>query len=244
MVGKKRGRKKAPARKTKKQIKIIEKHFFVEEKKKSRPRKKRAKTIRTKKIYPQVTKELPPKAIVVQKNTRKDSEISKQIIQNTIALQKVMTSLAIKIDESTKNINSLSGKVENLSEKLNSLVMLFENSAKTLIEKGYTFETPVLNEKAIEEKLNQVINQNAILAKSVTGNSAKPSFEITKKIETNTNLHPRTIVQKTEEVSPREITKKEPEENIEENKEKKPNFWAKYQEPISTEQRSENMADI
>jgi len=80
-------------------------------------------------------------------------DIEKALIENFIALQKVMTNLSIKFD--------------NLSTQISKLLELFEISAKSLAEKDFS-EKGERDDKIIIEKLNNLIEQNKLLAKGLT----------------------------------------------------------------------------
>jgi hypothetical protein len=77
-----------------------------------------------------------------------DTKVEKVLIENFVSLQKVMTNLAVKFD-------SLSGQISKLLE-------LFELSAKTLAEKDFS------QDKKLSEKLDNILDQNKIIAKGVS----------------------------------------------------------------------------
>ncbi|MFC1666197.1 hypothetical protein ACFLZF_00600 [Nanoarchaeota archaeon] len=72
----------------------------------------------------------------------------KILVENFASLQKVMT--------------NLSEKFTDLSSQISKLVGLFEVSARTLAEKGFT------EEKEILKKLDSLIDQNKIIAQGVS----------------------------------------------------------------------------
>jgi hypothetical protein len=74
----------------------------------------------------------------------------KVLVENFVALQKVITTLAAKFGV--------------LSDQISKLLELFELSAKTMAEKGYFEEKP---DPKIAEKLNNLIEQNKVIAKGV-----------------------------------------------------------------------------
>jgi hypothetical protein len=80
----------------------------------------------------------------------KENNTEKILIENFVDIQKVMTNLIIKMD--------------NLSGQMSKLLGLFENSAKSLSEKGY-LETKT--DPKIIEKLNNLTEQNKVIAKGV-----------------------------------------------------------------------------
>ncbi len=80
------------------------------------------------------------------------SSIDKALIENFIALQKVMTNVSVKFDD-------LSGKISKLLE-------VFEISAKSLAEKDFKDFIKV-NDKEVLEKLDSLLEQNKIIAKGL-----------------------------------------------------------------------------
>jgi hypothetical protein len=85
---------------------------------------------------------------ITQKNN-----MEKILVENFVSLQRVMTNLALKFD--------------NLSGQLSKLLELFEISAKTLAEKGYSSEQKMEIDPKITEKLNSLLDQNRVIAKGV-----------------------------------------------------------------------------
>ena len=80
-------------------------------------------------------------------------DIDKIMTNNFISLQGVLTDLAIKM--------------ENLTSQMTKLLEIFETSAKALSEKG--IETiGKIDDKKILEKLDELLEQNKTLAKSVS----------------------------------------------------------------------------
>lgn len=78
----------------------------------------------------------------------------KILIENFVALQHVMTNLAVRFD--------------NLSGEISKLLELFEIAAKTLAEKG---PVPIVDDKTnirLSEKLDSLLEQNKIIAKGIT----------------------------------------------------------------------------
>jgi len=88
----------------------------------------------------------------------------KILIENFVALQHVMTNLAVRFD--------------NLSGEISKLLELFEIAAKTLAEKG---PVPITDDKTnikITEKLDSLLEQNKIIAKGITLLHEKTSEQI------------------------------------------------------------------
>jgi len=84
-------------------------------------------------------------------NAQSGIKVEKVLIENFISLQHVMTNLAVKFD--------------NLSSQISKLLELFEISAKTLAEKGYTTGE---SDKKFAEKLDSLLEQNKIIAKGIS----------------------------------------------------------------------------
>jgi len=84
------------------------------------------------------------------KKEQKSRDINGIMIDNFVALQKVMTNLSIKLDE--------------LANKISKLLELFEISAKVLAEKDFN-KAP--ENKKIEEKINVLLEQNKTIAKGL-----------------------------------------------------------------------------
>lgn len=104
-----------------------------------------------KKETPPMKKSIPMKkdsiASIPQK--KEETDIEKILIENFVSLQKVMTNLAVKFD--------------SLSEQISKLLELFEISAKTLAEKGYSMG----EDKKILEKLDSLLEHNKVIAKGI-----------------------------------------------------------------------------
>ncbi len=82
------------------------------------------------------------------------SEIDTRVAENFIALQKVMVNLASKFDD--------------LSNRITKLLDLFEISARALAEKDYGTERKDREDKKIMEMMNNLSEQNKILARGMT----------------------------------------------------------------------------
>jgi len=82
-----------------------------------------------------------------------ESNTEKILIENFVSLQKVMTNLSIKFD--------------NLTKQISKLLELFEISAKALAEKDFDLEKPGKDKKIIE-KIDNLLNQNKIIAQGLT----------------------------------------------------------------------------
>lgn len=79
---------------------------------------------------------------------KKNLNIEKALVENFISLQKVMTNMASKFD--------------SLSTQISKLLELFELSAKSLSEKGFSME-----DRRTTEKIDNLLEQNKIIAKGV-----------------------------------------------------------------------------
>jgi len=83
----------------------------------------------------------------------------KILTENFIALQKVMTNLAVKF--------------EDLTERINKLLDVFEISAKSLAEKNLDTVESTAN-KEVLEKIESIIEQNKVIARGVSLLYEKP----------------------------------------------------------------------
>jgi hypothetical protein len=91
----------------------------------------------------------PIKKIVKTTIQRSDMQVDKLLVENFVSLQKVMTNLAAKF--------------ENLSDQISKLLELFEISAKTLSEKGYSTG----EDKKILSKLDSLLEHDKVIAKGI-----------------------------------------------------------------------------
>lgn len=85
--------------------------------------------------------------------TREDINVERALIDNFIGLQKVMTNLSVKF--------------ETLSDNISKLLNLFELSAKAVAEKEVVSEKDKKDNAQILEKINEMIEQNKIIAQGV-----------------------------------------------------------------------------
>jgi len=83
----------------------------------------------------------------------KQIHTEKILIENFIALQKVITNLSIKFDK--------------LTNQISSLLDLFEVSAKTLAEKDFNVKKENRDNKEIVKKIDNLLEQNKTIAKGV-----------------------------------------------------------------------------
>ncbi|MEM4271106.1 MAG: hypothetical protein QXO70_03355 [Candidatus Pacearchaeota archaeon] len=83
---------------------------------------------------------------------RQKEDINAKVLENLIELQKVYTSLAENFSKT--------------SQKLDSLINLFENTAKSFISQPLSEETE--RHKEIISMLNQILEQDKIIAKGIT----------------------------------------------------------------------------
>lgn len=82
------------------------------------------------------------------------SSVERILIENFVALQKVMTNLSVSFD--------------SLSTRISKLLDLFESSAKALAEKDFNLDKNTKTEKKIGDKLDNLLDQNKILARGLT----------------------------------------------------------------------------
>ena len=134
-------KKKAPVKKT--PVKVIK------------------KTVTTTTITPhKTTKKTKPKRKTTtrRKSTIKipkdDAKLGKILIENFVGLQKVMVNLSVKFDD--------------LSTKIAKLLELFEISAKALAEKDLTVEKTARDDTRILKKMDNLYEQNRVVARGLT----------------------------------------------------------------------------
>ncbi|HIG95103.1 MAG: hypothetical protein QT05_C0050G0049 [archaeon GW2011_AR13] len=98
-------------------------------------------------------KESVSKKVESPKNER-DIQTEKILVENFVALQKVMVNLSIKFD--------------NLSGQISKLLELFEISAKALAEKDFDLEKDTKDKEKILKKLDDLFDQNKVIARGLT----------------------------------------------------------------------------
>ena len=98
-------------------------------------------------------KKLPVKIIkrTPIKTVKKTGNVEDILIENFVALQKVMTNLSLKFD--------------NLASQISKLLELFEISAKSIAEKGYDSGK---GGGEMVEKLDNLLEQNKVIARGLT----------------------------------------------------------------------------
>ncbi len=87
----------------------------------------------------------------VLSETKKEDNSQKILIENFVALQRVMA--------------DLSGKINDLTSQTSKLLNIFEESAKALAEKDGKMSLG--SDKEVSEKLDKLLNQNKVLAQGV-----------------------------------------------------------------------------
>ncbi len=88
--------------------------------------------------------------VVSQVPQEKDKKLDSVLIENFVSLQRVLTNLAVNVD--------------NLSNRIAKLLELFEISAKALAEKDFEFQEDTAQ---LVEKLDSLIDQNKVLARGM-----------------------------------------------------------------------------
>ena len=86
------------------------------------------------------------------KESEQKKSVEKILVENFVSLQKVLTNLSVKFDE--------------LSNNISKLLELFELSATALAKKDINFTKPMDEEKIIN-KLNNILEQNKIIARGM-----------------------------------------------------------------------------
>ena len=116
----------------------------------------------------------------IQKDSsNKKADTEKILIENFIAMQKVMTNLALSFD--------------NLSKRISRLLDLFEMSAKTLAEKNYEADKGTKSEREMNEKLSILLDKNKTIAKGVAmlhENNSDGEYEEQKQIPPQSQQQP------------------------------------------------------
>lgn len=92
------------------------------------------------------------------------SGIDRTLVESFISMQKVLMMMAAKFD--------------GLSTQISKLLELFEISAKALAEKGYSIE-----DKKAAEKLDNLLEQNKIIAKGIALLHEKESEQIPQQVQ-------------------------------------------------------------
>lgn len=85
---------------------------------------------------------------------KKNQEVENILIENFVALQKVMSNLSVKFD--------------GLTTQISKLLELFEMSAKALAEKDFDIEKNNRENAKILEKIENVLEQNKTIARGLT----------------------------------------------------------------------------
>lgn len=119
--------------------------------KKSIKKRTTRKKTTPKKARPKKAKVVKAPQTIIQAPSQKEPKIEKVMLENFVSLQRVMTNLSIKLD--------------NLTTQISKLLDLFEISAKALAEKDFEIEK---DNKDMLEKLDNLLDQNKILARGVT----------------------------------------------------------------------------
>ncbi len=111
------------------------------------------KALQKKVVKKSIVKPLP-KPIPKQVIKKPTGSVEKQLVENFIALQKVMVNLSMKF--------------ETLSNNITKLLDLFEISAKALAKKDFSQEKKFEDTKAIKNKVDNLFEQNKVIARGLT----------------------------------------------------------------------------
>lgn len=212
-----------------KETRIIEKVIEKPKKRKSRAKKTINKiikktSVRKKPTRKRVVRKVTNKPIIVEKQSVELNSLQERLIENTVSLQKIITNLAVKLDQTNTAINSMNEKIEKMSVNTLGLLHLFDEATRQILnEQGQIPELNFSSDKnpEIEDKLERIINQNSIITKTILEEKKeKPEFNL-----------------------PKVKDEKKQEENFEkEGTGEFKEFLSKYQEPISKEPRKEDLA--
>ncbi|OYT36473.1 hypothetical protein B6U91_01150 [Candidatus Pacearchaeota archaeon ex4484_71] len=133
---------------------VVEKEIITRRVIRTEPSKKK-KTAKKKTATKKKTTKRKTTRKVTRRTTKPKTDESQRIlIENFASLQKVMTHLS-------ENFN-------NLSNRINTLLNIFENAAKEIAKKDLGIEKERQLEKSILTKLDELLDQNKIIAKSMT----------------------------------------------------------------------------
>jgi len=91
---------------------------------------------------------------VVKKESEIEDTVNSKIIENFVSLQRVMTNLAVKLDD--------------LSSQISKLLELFEISAKAIADKDFSLGNNNKINNQISERLDNLLEQNKVIAKGIT----------------------------------------------------------------------------
>lgn len=91
----------------------------------------------------------------------KNSKLDKMLVENFVALQKVLVNLSMKLD--------------GLTNKMSDLLKLFETSAKSLSEKGFDYGK-YADGKNVSQKIDTLLEQNKAFAKGLALMYEKPEL--------------------------------------------------------------------
>jgi len=115
-------------------------------------------------------KSFSPRKVSSEKSAHK-SETDKLLLENFVALQKVMTHLSQKFDELTRQISEL--------------LKLFEDSARVIVKNEIEKKNEDRGDKQLLDTMVSILDQNKVIAKGLTlmyetitdsGSFSKPSF--------------------------------------------------------------------
>lgn len=119
-------------------------------KKTTKKKTTKKKTAKKKVAKKKTTKKKAP----VQRTILSNPKIESTLIDNFVALQKVMVNLSVKFD--------------GLSNNISKLLDLFEISAKALAEKDFDLKQTNKDEKKIIDRMENMLEQNKVIARGLT----------------------------------------------------------------------------
>lgn len=109
------------------------------------------KSVKKKPVKKAIKKHIIKREIELPKT---EIKIEKILVENFVALQKVMVNLSVKFD--------------SLTHQISKLLDLFELSAKALAEKDFNVEKGNRDNTKVLGKIDTVLDQNKIIARSLT----------------------------------------------------------------------------
>jgi len=138
---------------------MVKKRKTVKKKKTAKRRTTKKKVVRKRKTP---AKKNAPKKTITQ--TTAEVKVERILIENFVALQRVLTNVSLKLDGVTTQISKL--------------LNLFELSAKALAEKDFKLQkegTQTPADPKMEKKLDTLIDQNKIIARGLTMIHERPN---------------------------------------------------------------------
>ena len=115
---------------------------------------KKKSPVKKKSVKKKPTRKPSAKTHAVPHLSAHERQTEKILIENFVALQKVMTNLSLKLD--------------NLTTQISKLLELFEISAKALAEKDVSLDKEAKDSSKMMSKIDNLFEQNKVIARGLT----------------------------------------------------------------------------